>query len=110
LARLPGHDSDASKLAPEIVTEIAELGCEILRLEAQADAAATAVRERKERLRDRLRELGVRRVQGGGISVLWAQVKGRTTLDLEAMRAAGIDLTPYEKQGLPSERLSIKPA
>ena len=59
-------------------------------------------------MRNRLRDLGVRRVKGDGISIHWSQVKGRVTVDVDAMRTAGIDVTKFEKQGAPSDRLTVK--
>lgn len=44
----------------------------------------------------------------GSIHVELAVVKGRTSLDKKAVKEAGIDLSPYEKTGAPSERLTVK--
>jgi hypothetical protein len=107
LARTDVPSTD-NQIDPVVVTELATIGKEIIELDKVADAAATEARARKEQMRDRLRELGVRRVKGDGISVMWSQVKGRTIVDHDAMRAAGIDLTEFEKQGAPSDRLSVK--
>jgi hypothetical protein len=110
LARTTVPTTDSADLDPAVVAEVAALGKQILQLDDIAEQAATAVRERKEEMRNRLRELGTRKVKGGGITVLWSQVKGRATVDQDAMRAAGIDLAPFEKQGAPSDRLSVKPS
>jgi hypothetical protein len=74
-----------SKLDLAVVAEVASLGREIIRLDQVAEQAATSLRERKEAMRNRLRELDVRRINGEGISVHWSSVKGRTTLDIDAM-------------------------
>ena len=44
----------------------------------------------------------------GDIDIELQAVKGRTSLDKKAVKAAGIDLTPFEKVGAPSERLIVK--
>ncbi|OLB71106.1 MAG: hypothetical protein AUI16_23790 [Alphaproteobacteria bacterium 13_2_20CM_2_64_7] len=108
LARTTVPDNDDTALDPVTIAAVAALGKEIIRLDAIADAAATEVREQKEAMRNRLRDLGVRRVKGDGISIHWSQVKGRMTVDVEAMRTAGIDVTKFEKQGAPSDRLTVK--
>lgn len=158
LARTTVPDNEDAALDPVAITEVANLGREIIRLDAISDAAATAV-EQKEAMRNRLRELGVRRVpsdgqlysyqpasRGGlnavvdlsrkygrhvrshpgelpiialdsssyrhpqydGISIHWSQVRGRVTIDIDAMRAAGIDLSNYERVGAPSDRLTVR--
>jgi hypothetical protein len=110
LARIDMPADDDAKLAPELVAEIAVMGREVMRADEQAERASTLARQRKEELRNRLREIGVRKVKGDGISVLWSQVQGRITLDREAMQAAGIDLTKYEKRGASSDRLTVQSA
>ncbi len=44
---------------------------------------------------------------GDGFSVSWFPVKGRKSLDRKAAEKAGIDFSPYEREGDPSERLTI---
>jgi len=43
----------------------------------------------------------------GSWSVQWSVVAGRRSLDTRAVEAAGINLEPYQKEGKPSERLTI---
>jgi hypothetical protein len=43
-----------------------------------------------------------------GHIITYTKVAGRKTLDRKAVEAAGIDLTPFEKTGAPSERLVVK--
>ncbi|CAK0767864.1 hypothetical protein WCLP8_4170006 [uncultured Gammaproteobacteria bacterium] len=63
----------------------------------------------REQIRKFLRELGTRtrKVEGEGFSVSWSPVKGRKSLDRKAAEKAGLDLSPYEREGDPSERLTI---
>jgi CRISPR/Cas system-associated exonuclease Cas4 (RecB family) len=44
----------------------------------------------------------------GDISVVLEAVKGRTSLDKKAVKKAGIDLSPFEKTGASSTRLTLK--
>jgi hypothetical protein len=44
----------------------------------------------------------------GDIEVELTSVAGRSSLDQKAMEKAGIDLSPFKKIGLPSERLTVK--
>ena len=75
--------------------------------EAEADAAGRRREEIREEVRALLRELGTRKVQGDGVAVSWLPVKGRRSLDRKAAEQAGLDLAPFEREGEPSERLTI---
>lgn len=44
----------------------------------------------------------------GNIEVTLQTAKGRETLNKKAVKAAGIDLSPFTKTGAPSERLTLK--
>lgn len=61
-----------------------------------------------EAIKQFLRERNTRRYKGSGWSVSYSTTAGRAALDIAAVEAAGIDLTPYYKTGKPSERLTIK--
>ncbi len=50
----------------------------------------------------------VQEVTVGSVLVQLSQVAGKRSLDRAAMEKAGIDLTPYEKTGAPSTRLTVK--
>ena len=62
----------------------------------------------KEDIIDDLRDREMTKVMVGNISVELATVKGRASLDRKAVKSAGIDLSPFEKVGASSERLTIK--
>jgi butyrate kinase len=49
----------------------------------------------------------VRAHKGDGWSVTWSTVKGRVTLNKDAVQEAGIDLSPFEQEGNASERLIV---
>ncbi|CAK0777362.1 hypothetical protein WCLP8_560011 [uncultured Gammaproteobacteria bacterium] len=77
----------------------------------QADGEAEAAGRRREEIREQvrvlLRELGTRKVEGDGFSISWFPVKGRKSLDRKAAERAGLDLARFEREGDPSERLTI---
>ena len=99
---------DAEPLGDNAVAVLHELA----RAEQAArDEKETAVRrhaESQEKIKRFLREHGTRKVDGDGWSVSYFPVKGRVSLDRKAVTAAGIDLSPFEKEGDPSERLTVK--
>jgi hypothetical protein len=64
--------------------------------------------EAAERIKQELRKRKVSTLTVGGRSVELVSVKGRLSLDKKAVKAKGIDLTPFEKRGAASERLTIK--
>lgn len=61
-----------------------------------------------EAIKSFLREHDTRRYKGDGWSVSYSATAGRATLDIAAVEAAGIDLSPYYKTGKSSERLTVK--
>lgn len=102
--------SEDAALDPEVAEALRQLVEQ--RAAARADEAAAAARvgEIEQEIKDTLRGNGTRRAAGDGWSISWASVKGRKSLDRKAVEAAGIDLAPYEREGEPSERLTIKAA
>ena len=73
----------------------------------QAENATLRREDIREQVRVLLRELGTRKVQGEGFAISWFPVKGRKSFDRKAAERAGIDLAPFDREGDPSERLSI---
>jgi CRISPR/Cas system-associated exonuclease Cas4 (RecB family) len=62
----------------------------------------------KEDIIGSLNDREMKKVMVGNIEVELASVKGRSSLDKKAVEKAGIDLSPFEKTGVPSERLTLK--
>jgi hypothetical protein len=75
---------------------------------SEKEAAGRRHVDAQERIRQFLREHRTRKVEGDDWSVTWFPVKGRVSLDRKAATAAGVDLSPFEKEGDPGERLTIK--
>lgn len=61
-----------------------------------------------EEIKEELRKRNTASTIVGDIEVELASVAGRSSLDQKAMEKAGIDLAPFKKIGLPSERLTVK--
>jgi len=78
---------------------------------AQASKADNerAMKIAQERIKEILTENRVRKapLPNDGGSVSWSQVKGKKTLDKDAMEEDGIDLEKYMKTGQPYDRLNI---
>jgi hypothetical protein len=98
----------------EFVTEAAALARDVKRLENEADTATSCYRERRHELVARLRASGHHSVVGDGIAINWSAVRARVTYDSEGVRraaaGAGLDLSPFERTGAPSDRLTISAA
>jgi CRISPR/Cas system-associated exonuclease Cas4 (RecB family) len=62
-----------------------------------------------EEIKEELRKRNTASTVVGNIEVELMTVSGRSSLDQKAMEKAGIDLAPFKKIGLPSERLTVKP-
>jgi hypothetical protein len=88
-----------SALAEDVSSYVDAKGREAA-AKAEKDAAAESIKE--ELASRKTNELTV-----GGFKVRLQAVKGRTSLDKAAVKKAGIDLSPFEKVGAPSERLTI---
>jgi hypothetical protein len=97
---------------PQFTAEIADMAREARGRRGLVEAAITDLREIEHEIRKRLRDKGLRRVEGQGVSVVWSPVKGRPSYDMarirEAAEKAGIDLVEYETVGEPTDRLVIR--
>jgi CRISPR/Cas system-associated exonuclease Cas4 (RecB family) len=62
----------------------------------------------KEDLKGELALRGTDTLIAGDIEVSISRAKGRASLNRQAVAAAGIDLSPYETVGAPSERLTVQ--
>jgi hypothetical protein len=99
---------------PQFGAEIADMARAARGRRRIVEVATTDLREIEHEIRKRLRDKGLRRVEGYGVSVVWSPVKGRPSYDMQAIREAaanaGIDLTEYETVGDPTDRLVIRVA
>lgn len=71
--------------------------------------AEAEAKEASERLKQWFRETGVRRAitADDGIKASISWIKGRKTYDIEAMRADGIDVDAYQREGEGYDRLNV---
>lgn len=75
------------------------------------ELAEKADKEKKyaqEAVKDLLLDSGLSSAKSDHWSISWSKVSGRKTLDKKAMVADGIDVSRYEKEGAPYDRLMIK--
>ena len=86
----------------------AEIAARVKQHEAEEKTAALAGNEAKQELRDFLSTHGTKFIPD---VCSWSAVKGKKGWDnagiREAAKAAGVDLGPYEREGNPSDRLTI---
>lgn len=101
---------DAAPLSQEATVALGRLVERRAAARSDEAAAAARVAEIEHEIKNTLRAHGARRAAGDGWSVSWSSVRGKKSLDRAAVEAAGIDLSPYEREGEPSERLTIKAA
>jgi len=72
------------------------------------DRAEKDVKAASERIKSELAKRKVTELDIAGRHISLSSVSGRVSLDKKAVKEAGIDLTPFEKVGAPSERLTVK--
>lgn len=96
---------------PQFAAEIRDLALGLKAYERERDYQDEQVREMQERIKNRLREKGVKKIPG---VVSWSPVKGRQGYHmaalLDAAEAAGIDTAQYATEGTPGDRLTISVA
>jgi CRISPR/Cas system-associated exonuclease Cas4 (RecB family) len=99
--------------APEAGTAKSRRGSvlgDAVELLGQLKAQEALKKDATETIKAELRKRNVNEISVAGYTVTLTPVKGRLSLDKKAVKAAGIDLSPYESEGAPSERLDVKPA
>jgi len=88
--------------------EIIDLCRSLNEVKQTKEWAETEIRSKQEDIKNRLREKGVRKIKG---VITWSNVKGRESYDMVALRKAaeeiGLDITPFETVGQPSDRMTI---
>lgn len=77
-------------------------------LKEQETALKEAIASNGEVIKQELRARKLAKALVAGIEIDLQTVAGRSSLDRKAVAQAGIDLSPYEKTGAPSERLVVK--
>jgi len=93
---------------PQFVAEITDLCTEYRAAKDTVDAAESMVRATAEKIKERLRDKGVRKIKG---IVSWSPQKGRTSYDMVALREAatkkGIDVEEFSTVGEATDRLTV---
>jgi hypothetical protein len=76
----------------------------------QVDALSAEQDGLKEDIKNEMKSRNTGKAMVGNIEVSLAIANGRASLNKKAVAAAGIDLSPFETFGAPSERLTVKRA
>jgi len=96
---------------PQFIAEVTDLAYQERERHAAVKEADALHREAQEKIKERMRERSLRTLKTSDINVVWSTVKGRPSYDWPGIRAAvaeaGLDLSPYETTGEPSDRLSV---
>src|SRR6185369_14779736 len=95
------------RLATEAVAELKLLRDAERALAGAIDDNSSMRLVAQEAIKRFLHDHQVRAHKGDGWSVTWSTVKGRVTLNKDAVSEAGIDLAPFEQEGNASERLIV---
>jgi hypothetical protein len=103
-----GIPREEHPLGDNVMAEFKALHDRERQASTQVDVDGNLLSIIRQEIKDLLRTNGVRRVHGDGWSIEWSPVKGRQTLDIKAVEAAGIDLSEYRKEGQAGDRLVVK--
>lgn len=99
---------ESKKLDQVIVNKARELAIEADKYaEAEKEAKATKEMVRND-IKALLGEANTKKAMGEDFSISWIWQDGNSSLDKEAMKADGIDLSKYEKKGAGFEKMLIK--
>lgn len=93
---------------PQFVAEMQDLCKDHEEIASEIKDLTVELNEKKEEIKSRLREKSVRKLPG---VVSWSPVKGRTSVDMVAFKAAaeaaGVDIANFETTGEPSDMLRV---
>jgi len=98
----------AADLDPQVLAEITDLARIVKQYDNAVDADTILLREAQQTLKDRMRDLRVRKIKG---VVSWTPVKGRAGYDnaaiRETLKQCGVDPEQFKTEGEPGDRLQI---
>lgn len=108
VGRIPEYDKDETA-TPETIALMDAKVQEINKRKAALAAAEVALEEAKEAAKSVLLSRNVRKMKGPGWTATWYSTEGKTSVNLKALEASGIDLEPFKVQGAPFDTLRITP-
>ena len=103
---IPSREEDEQS-TPETIAEMDRRVKMFLEAKSRKEAAEKDVEETKQHVREMLKSRNTRKMRSEEWSVSWYSQDGRKTVDTKAMRADGIDLEPYEKEGAPFDVVRV---
>jgi hypothetical protein len=109
-ATVTGIPRDEAPLGENVLATLAGLVAERQQAKLEIDAAEKSAGLIEHEIKELLRVHQTRKASGDGWSVTWFPVKGRKSFDRKAAEEAGLDLSRFDREGEPAERLTIKTA
>jgi CRISPR/Cas system-associated exonuclease Cas4 (RecB family) len=100
----------------QFVAEMSDMAKRYATLNNQMTILEEDKRRVQNEIKERLREKGQRKIDGDGVMISWAEVKGRELYDHAAIREVlanyGSDIEEFKREGTPGDRLTVtlKPA
>jgi hypothetical protein len=94
---------------PFEIAEFDPLVVEYLALKDAKDDAEKRFKEIGQKIKDRLLDRKKNKIKSDAWGITWSTVKGKKTYDTKAMQDDGIDLSAYEREGLPFDKLVVTP-
>lgn len=108
--RIP-EENDLAKADPQFVAEISDRAKTLKHVEHSIELSEKQKRELQYEIKERLREKGLRRVVGDGVSISWVPIKPRESIDTAALAeeafALGINIEKFRKAGDAGDRLTV---
>lgn len=103
-----GVPTEESRLTDETIAKLKDMRDAERDLAASKDAATEEHARAVEGIKEFLRGANTRRYKGADWSISWSQMTTRATLDMAAVKEAGLDLSPFYKPGKQAERLVVR--
>jgi len=98
---------EVTPIGANAMTQLACMVEEVRAAERDADEATLRKETVRHKIKEFLVELNTRKITGNGFNISWSSIKGRKSFDRKAAEKAGLNLSLYDRDGDPSERLTI---
>jgi hypothetical protein len=114
-AQMRGPPPDAAsskKLDPQYSAMLSDLAREERNISKDIDALENYQRELQWKIKEAMREKGLRRIDDSGINIIWSTVVGRPSYDMVGIRDAaaklGLNIEQFTRVGESTDRLTIR--
>jgi len=103
--------TETKKLDPQTLEHFIQLAMEYEGYDDTISGLEAKKRELQHNIKTQLQEHGLRKIDDGGIKIVWSPVVGRTSWDMPKLRAAaqaaGLDIQQFETVGDATNRLTV---